>query len=284
ASTLYPQAAAKRLIALSLLTSHFSLLTSHFSLLTSHFSLLTSHFSLPSPLSALHSRAASRPAAHHESPPCFSPEGDTSGAAPSAAAPHRVNLVDTVDSRWPSRAPERTGGSPRLRFAPWCVPLPAAAAARCQHTLPAGSRPAAHVSRKPRVAFRRPRAHAARGVSSAVPALFTRGLPPCGSCAFSLLTSHFLTLSTLASALYPRASARRLMRWPPGGSRVCHLRPLSPIPTAGSFPKTPQLQSSQSRIRNQQQRRQAQQPWSERSRTDGLLQGRLEHLLRRRAA
>ncbi|MEY3173499.1 MAG: hypothetical protein RLZZ436_1413 [Planctomycetota bacterium] len=35
ASTLYPQAAAKRLIALSLLTSHFSLLTSHFSLLTS---------------------------------------------------------------------------------------------------------------------------------------------------------------------------------------------------------------------------------------------------------
>jgi hypothetical protein len=64
-------------------TSHFSLLTSHFSLLTSHFSLLTSHFSL------LTSLAVSRPAAHHESPLCFSPEGAISiagGVSPIALA------------------------------------------------------------------------------------------------------------------------------------------------------------------------------------------------------
>ncbi|MEY3173704.1 MAG: hypothetical protein RLZZ436_1618 [Planctomycetota bacterium] len=39
--------------------------------------------------------------------------------------------------------PERTGGSPRLRFAPWCAPLPAASASRWQGSLPAGSRQAA---------------------------------------------------------------------------------------------------------------------------------------------
>ncbi|MEY3176650.1 MAG: hypothetical protein RLZZ436_4564, partial [Planctomycetota bacterium] len=86
--------------------------------------------------------------------------------------------------------PERAGGSPRLRFG----------------TLVPGT---------------------ARGVSSAVPGLFTRGLPPCGSARvrpaayassyFSLLTSHF---SSLARALYPRAPALRLMCVRPAAQRV----------------------------------------------------------------
>ncbi|MEY3174940.1 MAG: hypothetical protein RLZZ436_2854, partial [Planctomycetota bacterium] len=78
--------------------------------------------------------------------------------------------------------------------------------------MPLGCRPAAHVWRKPPVAIRHPGAHAASGVGSALPGLFTRGLPPCGSYAFSLLTSHF---SLLTSPLSPGLFTRGL---PPCGS------------------------------------------------------------------
>ncbi|MEY3175381.1 MAG: hypothetical protein RLZZ436_3295, partial [Planctomycetota bacterium] len=141
----------------SLLTSHFSLLTSHFPLLTSHFSLLTSHFSLPTSHFPLLTSHFSLP---HGAPvllstfyPLLSRAAcDTLGAAPSAAAPHRVNLVDTVGSPRPSRAPERAGGSPRLRFwhpgAPLCT---------------------------------RQRQRAARALYPRASALRLIALPPCGS-------------------------------------------------------------------------------------------------------
>ncbi|MEY3174170.1 MAG: hypothetical protein RLZZ436_2084, partial [Planctomycetota bacterium] len=78
--------------------------------------------------------------------------------------------------------------APGCDFAPWCAPLPAASASRCQGTLPAGCRQAAHGWRKPPVAIRTLVRTPARGVSSALPGHFTRGLPPCGSW---VLTSHF---------------------------------------------------------------------------------------------
>ncbi|MEY3173386.1 MAG: hypothetical protein RLZZ436_1300, partial [Planctomycetota bacterium] len=129
ATALYPQAAARRLSAFSLLTSHFSLLTSPFSLLTSHFSLLTSHFSILT-LSTL-----------------------ASALYPQAAA---LRLM--------------SGGSPRLRFGALMPTRPAALAARCQGSLPAGSRPAAHA-----------RSHFSLLTSH-----------------FSLLTSHFSLLTSYA--------------------------------------------------------------------------------------
>ena len=86
-------------------------------------------------------------------------------------------------------APERTGGSPRLRL---------------------------------RILVRTP----GRGVNHAFPRLFTRRLPPGGSVRvltshFSLFTSHFSLPSApvarwrqqrVARALYPRAAALRLIR------------------------------------------------------------------------
>ncbi|MEY3176793.1 MAG: hypothetical protein RLZZ436_4707, partial [Planctomycetota bacterium] len=151
---------------------------------------------------------------------------------------------------------ERAGGSPRLRlrtlvrtpargisnimsgraeapgcdFAPWCAPLPAASAVRCQDPLPAGCRPAAHVWRKPPVAFCTVVRTPARGVSSALPGHFTRGLPPCGSCVAEApgcvlhLGAHPCPRRQLrvARTLYPRAAALRLIRAPPCGSGSCH--------------------------------------------------------------
>ncbi|MEY3174898.1 MAG: hypothetical protein RLZZ436_2812, partial [Planctomycetota bacterium] len=88
--------------------------------------------------------------------------------------------------------PERSGGSPRLRPGTLVPTLPAASAARCQGSLPAGSRPAAH-------AF--PPANSARSHFS----LLTSH--------FSLLTSHFSrprsTLYFLRSPLSRSVCPRR---------------------------------------------------------------------------
>ncbi|MEY3175084.1 MAG: hypothetical protein RLZZ436_2998 [Planctomycetota bacterium] len=132
-------------------------------LLTSHFSLLTSHFSLPhgapvllSTFYPLLSRAA-----------C-----DTCGAAPSAAAPHRVNLVDTVDNRWPSRAPEWAEALGWFRTL-----VPTASASRRRTLYP-------QAAARRLIAFSLLTSH------------------------FSLLTSHFSLLTSHFSALAQRPAPR----------------------------------------------------------------------------
>jgi hypothetical protein len=70
----------------------------------------------------------------------------------------------------------------------------------------------------------------ARRVSSALPELFTRGLPPCGSCVAEATgcVSHPRAHSCpprqqrVARALYPRATALRLIALPYGGSSPSH--------------------------------------------------------------
>ncbi|MEY3172552.1 MAG: hypothetical protein RLZZ436_465 [Planctomycetota bacterium] len=186
ASALYPRAAALRLIALSLLTSHFSLLTSHFSLLTS--------------FSALPSRAASRPATHHESPPCFSPEGDTS-------------IAGGVSRRGPAADHLQPGGR-QMR----CGAVSRRTKPCCRLIANAPPIP----ERSEEALGKCPARHAARGVSSALPGHFTRGLPPCGSsrsrtAAHRLLTSHFRR-SPFAQRHQHRVAAPLTRRLPPGGS------------------------------------------------------------------
>ncbi|MEY3172669.1 MAG: hypothetical protein RLZZ436_582 [Planctomycetota bacterium] len=90
----------------------------------------------------------------------------------------------------------------------------------------------------PRLRFRTLVRARARGVSSALPGHFTRGLPPCGSYVFGIAFAEMMSgraeapgcdshpgahpcprrQQHVARALYPQASARRLMRvW----HRVC---------------------------------------------------------------
>ncbi|MEY3172675.1 MAG: hypothetical protein RLZZ436_588 [Planctomycetota bacterium] len=156
--------------------------------------------------------------------------------------------------------------APGCDFAPWCAPLPAASAGRCQGSLPAGCRPAAHTlaarrlirvchrvcrndertGGSPRLRFRTLVRAPARGVSSALPGLFTRGLPPCGSCDFGTAFAEMMSgraeahgcdfapwCAPLAAASAVRCqgslpagcrpaahtlAALRLIRLPPGGS------------------------------------------------------------------
>jgi hypothetical protein len=128
------------------------------------------------------------------------------------------------------RADERSGGSPRLRFAPWCARLVVASAVRWQGSLPAGCRPAAYVWRKPPVAIRTLVRAPGRGVSSALAGHFTRGLPPCGLCvaeapgcvSYVGARAWSWRRQCVGRALYPRAAALRLMC---GGSPgLCFVR------------------------------------------------------------
>ncbi|MEY3173003.1 MAG: hypothetical protein RLZZ436_916, partial [Planctomycetota bacterium] len=134
------------------LTSHFSLLTSHFSLLishlplttyhlpltTCHLPLTTSHLSLPLscprspiPRSTLYPQATARRLTAYPHPSVFQPGGRhiRCGAVSRRTTPPALPT------------PERTGGSPRLRFR---TLVRTASASRHQPPLPAGYRQAAH--------------------------------------------------------------------------------------------------------------------------------------------
>jgi hypothetical protein len=90
-----------------------------------------------------------------------------------------------------ARCPVLSGRAeaPGYALAPWCAPLPSASPALSQRSLPAGCRPAAQARRRPPVV----RSHL--------------GAHPCHP-----RREH------LASVLYPRAAALRLIRLPPCGS------------------------------------------------------------------